>query len=804
MDSAPPAMLALIEAAARLTLELGIFDAGQRLLWCNQAFAAAIGARPEELAGRPAAELLTRALPRFRAAAGTDLTAEAWQARIDAFWTQVRDNPPPVELEMTDGRWQLVSAKPLSCGGITILLTDITEQKRLQARHRDFAEVSADWTWEMDADLRFAFIDDRARTLIGEHIEEIIGQTRIDLADTSFDPEGWRRHLEDLAERRPYRDFVYRGGERHLGGRYFRTSGQPFFGAGGQFLGYRGTASDVTAQVEVGRALRDSEALKAAIIDIALDAIIVVDKDGVVVSFNRAAERMLGVDRGIAIGQSVDRLAVPLRLLDAAAAEPGRRIEDTALRMDGTVFPVEVAVSRVNLEGRPVIIAYLRDITDQKEAERKLEALAYFDPLTGIANRALMLDRLDRIATDGRDVSLLYLALDRFEIVRSSVGHDVADRALAALAQRLVGDLPEAELVARLGTVEFGLVIAEAADVAIEALVQRLQALLSRPISVEGREVVLSGSLGIVRSDLHYRAGVEMLRDAAVAADHARAARTSGHARFREPMRARAVEAQRIESDLRRALEAGDQLRLTYQPIVQLDDGRLAGFEALVRWRHPERGMVSAAEFIGIAEQTGLVIPLGLSVLERACMDLARWPTTSGAGVPFFVSVNLSARQLGHPDLVDDVARVLARTGADPRRIKLEITESAVMADAGSAVEILRRLKALGVRLAVDDFGTGYSSLSYLTRLPVDSLKIDQSFIAAIHGSVESRGVVRVVTELGRLLRLETIAEGIETERDLEILRILACDLGQGFLFSRPLSADAALALINNGRVERN
>ena len=706
-----------------------------------------------------------------------------------------------MEVELADGTWFLITSVPLPSGGIAVVQTNITEQKHLAARYRDIAEGASDWIWETDVDLMFTFIDSRSRDATDYDAQGAVGRRRDQIADMSFDPAGWTRHLEDTAERRPFRDFVYRVGTDR-GVRYFRTSGKPVFGPDGGFRGYRGIATDITSKVAVEGALRDSEAMKVAMIDTALDAIVVVDDDGIVVAFNAAAERVFGVRRGKAIGRPVDSVAVPRSLLDAAAAEPGRRIEDTAIRRDGTVFPVEIAVSRLPVDGRPVTIAYLRDIGEQKDSERKLEALAYFDPLTGIANRTLMLERLDRAAAEERDLAFLYLAIDRFEVVRSSVGHDAADQALAALAQRLVRELPQAELVARLGTVEFGLMLADPADRSVDVAVVLLQSLLSRPIAVEGREVVLGSSIGIVRADRHYKAGIELLRDAAVAADYARAAQAAGHARFREPMRARVVEAQRIESDLRRAIEAGDQLRPSYQPIVHLDDGRLAGFEALARWQHPERGLMPASDFIEVAEQTGLVIPLGLNMLEQACAQLVAWPKLTPLGVPVFVSVNLSARQLAHPDLVDDVGRVLARTGADPHRIKLEITESAVMADAGAAVAILHRLKALGVRLAVDDFGTGYSSLSYLTRLPVDSLKIDQSFIAAIHGSAESRGVVRVITELGRLLRLETIAEGVETAGDLEILRILACDLGQGFLFSRPLDPEDATAVIAAGKVE--
>jgi len=281
---------------------------------------------------------------------------------------------------------------------------------------RDIAEGASDWTWEMDAELRFTFIDDRAQLTSGNHPKLAIGRRRDEIADTSFDPEGWRQHLNDLMARRPFRDFVYRT-QTEVGIRFYRTSGKPILGADGEFRGYRGTASDVTSALAVEHALRDSETLKAAMIDTALDGILVVDEDGTVVAFNTAAEQMLGVSRAGAIGQPVDLVAIPRSLLDAAAAEPGRRIEDTAVRSDGRVFPVEVAVLRLPVDGRPVTIAYLRDIGDQKESERKLEALAYFDPLTGIANRTLMLDRLDRAAAEERELSLLYLALDRFEIV---------------------------------------------------------------------------------------------------------------------------------------------------------------------------------------------------------------------------------------------------------------------------------------------------------------------------------------------------------------------------------------------------
>jgi PAS domain S-box-containing protein/diguanylate cyclase (GGDEF)-like protein len=564
-------------------------------------------------------------------------------------------------------------------------------------------------------------------------------------------------------------------------------------------------ALDIGDRKEAEARLVSSERLKSAIVAMAQDAIVSVDDRGEIIDFNPAAERIFRLSEAEAKGRPaadfVPSLSVSRRLDGPNLGETRMtpRIEDVGMRADGEVFAVELTRASVDIDGRQVTAAYLRDITERKAYEQRLETVAYFDPLTGLANRALLLERLDRAIRSNRSVTAAFLGLKRLGAIKKSLGHDFADRVLTALAARLTAIGGIGETVARLGPQDFGAILEASADAdVVERTVSAIRRATLAPIVIDGREIALTMDVGLASVDAEIRSSAELIRDAEVAADHAEGAGPCRYAVFMPSMRRRAQYLQEIEVELRHALDADDQIGAAYQPIVDLRTESLIGFEALIRWRHPSRGQVAPDEFVPIAEQTGLIVPLGLAVLRRACRQVREW--TRDARRPLFVSVNLSPRQLADAGLAESVQRSLAEAGVAASSVKLEITESATMDQIDSTLPALHRLKSIGVGLSIDDFGTGHSSLSYLQRLPIDCLKIDRSFVVSLPTDERNREMVRLIAELARVLRLQVVAEGIESGEELGVLKSLGCEAGQGYWFGRPLEARATTELVRGRR----
>ncbi|MEA4856126.1 EAL domain-containing protein [Solidesulfovibrio sp.] len=436
------------------------------------------------------------------------------------------------------------------------------------------------------------------------------------------------------------------------------------------------------------------------------------------------------------------------------------------------------------------------DITDRKLLESQLAHMAFHDPLTGLPNRSLCLDRIRQAIErskrrDNYQYAVIFLDLDRFKVVNDSLGHHMGDRLLEGVAKRLRECVRSLDTVSRLGGDEFVVLLEETGSSReIARIVKRIRAKIAELFELCGHDIHVTCSMGVVMSPCLYDKPEELLRNANIALHRAKAEGRNRFKVFNSRMLEDAIRLMDLESDLRQALKRGEFF-LDYQPILALRDRRLTGFEALVRWRRPGKGVASPMEFIPVAEDTGLIVPLGAWVLEEACRTMAAWQADFPEAGGLSMSVNLSAKQLAQPMLVEEVQRILRGTGLDPRSLKLEITETVIMDNPEVSILRLKRLKELGVRLSVDDFGTGSSSLSYLQRFPIDTLKVDRAFVSELDAS-ENRKIVGAVVALAHSLGLDVVAEGVELEAQSDVLSAFACEAGQGFLFSRPVCREDA------------
>ena len=449
------------------------------------------------------------------------------------------------------------------------------------------------------------------------------------------------------------------------------------------------------------------------------------------------------------------------------------------------------------------LIFQMQDISERKQAEKKLVHDAFHDALTGLPNRMFFMDQLKQsVQRVNRIQSLpfavLFLDFDRFKIINDSLGHMVGDQLLIAIAKRLRASVRPGDTVARLGGDEFTILLdsLKNPDDAID-MARRLLSNLSEQFKLPGRDVFITASIGVALSTVGYEHAEEVLRDADTAMYRAKSLGRARYEIFDKGMLATATDLSQIETDLWRALER-DELTLDYQPIVSLRSGRIAGFEALLRWLHPSRGMVSPLEFISVAEETGLIIPIGQWVLNKACRQTREWQKQHPQTPPLQVSVNLSPKQFMQRDLIDQISLALDSGGLSPASLKVEITEGMVMQNVESTMHMLGQLQALGVTISLDDFGTGYSSLSYLHRFPISTLKIDQSFVSSMTNNQESLEIVRTILGLARNLKMEVIAEGVETLEQAMELKAMNCEYGQGYYFSRALNAEGAVGLLSS------
>lgn len=658
---------------------------------------------------------------------------------------------------------------------------------------RDLLEAAPDAMVVVDAAGWIVFVNRQTERLFGYDRAELVGRPVEGLL-----PETVRtRHAAKRAE-------------------YVAAPDVRPMGAGIELMARRRDGSEFPAEVSlaplqaatgllVSAAVRDITDRKRAeeqfrgLLEAAPDAMVIVDGDGRIVLVNRQTERLFGYERAELVGQPVEVLMPEAARAGHAAkrdgylAAPevrpmGAGLELLARRRDGSEFPAEISLSPLQTARGVLVSAAVRDITERRRIEAALTRRTLHDALTGLPNRVVLADRLDRAMLrserSGTTAAVLFVDLDRFKLVNDSRGHAVGDRLLIACAERLTRLVRPADTVARFAGDEFVVVADEGMDpLAAKALAERIIAAFTAPIVVDGEDLYVSVSVGVALS-ASGRSADQLLRDADAAMYRAK---ENGRARcevFDATMNSEAELRLALGNDLHRALER-DELVVHYQPIIDLAAGCPAGAEALVRWQHPTRGLLTPGEFIPVAEDTGLIVPVGARVLGLAARQWATWQPGPGR----MVNINLSAHQVRHPDLVPTVLAALHDSGLDPSCLCLELTETVLIEDLDSRRHTLQALKDLGVRLAIDDFGTGYSSLTYLKRFPIDIVKIDRSFLAGLGVSRYDRTILEAIIELVHALGLRAAAEGIETAEQLDLLVRLGCDLGQGYHLAPPAPA---------------
>ena len=565
-------------------------------------------------------------------------------------------------------------------------------------------------------------------------------------------------------------------------------------------------------------ALRHEKERLRVVVDNANDAIITVDQNLFIEAFNPAAEKMFGYPAIDMLKQSVGRL-VPQLAADSASAvvlhfSDQHQTDSTGCRRDGSTFPLEFDKIRARLSGDEKFILTLRDITARKFSEQRLSVLANYDSLTSLPNRSLFRDRLHqsmlRAQRNNKLLGLMFLDLDRFKTINDSLGHGAGDQLLQHVAERLKHTLrssdivsiisgqsiaPERDIdtvtVSRIGGDEFTVIIEDLHLVdQVATVAQKIVEVFTRPFNISGHQIYTSASVGITIYPFDDETIDGLIKSADTAMYRAKEHGRNTYQFFTADMNTRAGERLAFETSLRAALEQ-EQFVLHYQPKLDLVRNTIVGFEALLRWQHPEHGLIPPGEFIPLLEETGLIVPVGEWVIRKACAQAMAWQHASRQ--PVSMAVNLSARQFKLPGLAERVATILKETGLDPASLELEMTEGLLMENTESSTVTLGQLESMGIKISIDDFGTGYSSLAYLKRFPIGVLKIDRSFVRDVTTDPEDAAIARAIIALAHSLNLEVVAEGVETTEQLTFLRAHGCDVAQGFLISRPMDAAAAL-----------
>jgi diguanylate cyclase (GGDEF)-like protein/PAS domain S-box-containing protein len=770
-----------------------------RILDCNDAMARILGfSSREELMQQSAAELYQE--PSHR----VDFIAELRRERMMTsreISLRRKDGSPCWLIESV----HLIDGDPQILEGTVIDITDrkLAENalRESEERYRLLVERMREGLVQSSNNGVLEFVNDRFCEMVGYTREELIG-LKGDLLlaypeDIELMREKSRLRMRHIADQ-----YVIRIRRKDGTVVWLEIGGAPVVDAAGNVVGSIGVHNDVTERRMAEEALRESEARYRLMAENSTDMISRTSTRGIILYASDASRRLLGYEPSELIGRSfydfifeVDREEV--RYLSSLIHESGPttfayRVE----KKDGSLVWFETTSRSVRdaLSGKiREIVGVSRDVTERKRVEEQIEYQAYHDALTGLPNRRLFRDRLTVALAHARrmkhPLAVMFLDLDRFKVVNDTLGHSIGDELLKAIAARLQASLREEDSVARMGGDEFTVLLADlkTPDAAAK-IAQKVLDTVALPLQIEGTELFITTSIGIALFPSDGDSAEELLANADHAMYRAKDAGRNSYQMFTPAMNSRALERLSLENDLRHALDRGE-LELHYQPQINIASGRVTGVEALLRWNRPGFGLVGPKDFIPIAEETRLIVPIGEWVLREACRQAREWQGDRASG--FRMAVNLSARQFQHSDLPQVIAAALEHSGLTPSDLELEITESLAMQNTSRTIATLHRLREMGVQIAIDDFGTGHSSLNYLRSFPIDSVKIDQEFVQEIEASAPDRAIVSAVIGMARGLRLRVTAEGVETPEQLQFLREQGCEEVQGFLFGEPVPATA-------------
>ncbi|MGD8573690.1 MAG: PAS domain S-box protein [Gammaproteobacteria bacterium] len=721
---------------------------------------------------------------------------------------------PPV-----DGRQraQEISLTALTDGGAVCVVRDITERREqdralreAEEKYRTIFENSVEGIYQTTPGGRIISANPELARILGYNsVDELMAAGQTMVPNIYVDPGQRALLLRQMEEHGSYTDAEFELRKRDGTRIWVSDSARVVRDTDGRIAYYEGTLQNITARKEAEAALAQSEEKYRTLVDTSQDGVFI-SQNGRLVYVNSAFAQMLGYAaedmEGLAFVDLIhpdDRADFTDRHAHRSAGEDAPnhyeiRMQKGAGKGDITA---SVNVGTILFRGDLALTGTVRDITEQKKAEQQLLHNAFHDDLTGLPNRAFFLDRLrhamDRAARkDLPAFAVLFMDLDRFKLINDSLGHDFGDRLLVEISNRLKRCLRPADLIARHGGDEFTILV-EDLDAAggAAAVAERIHDELSQPFQIHGHELFTNASIGIVLHADHYKNPEELLRDADTAMYRAKALQESDFVLFDEAMHERVKKHLRLETDLRRALDRGE-LEMLYQPIINLSGMRLSGFEALLRWNHPRRGRLSPDEFLGVAEETGLILSIGRWILDTACTQARRWQAAFTDHRDLAISINIANRQFSHWELPEWIQSSLRTSGLAPASLRLEITENVFIENPGVAKDMLLQLKSLGVALQMDDFGTGYSSLSGIRNMPLDTLKIDRSFIRDIVQDPGDLAIVQTITRLARELEMDVVAEGVENSDQIALLREAGCHKGQGFYFARPMDVAQASAYI--------
>ncbi len=802
-----------------------VHDAAFRVVRANAAYAARAGMRPDEFLGKPYWEVFPKdhgPLPGCSRALlkhGTDETEELTTAEGNTF------NSRSFAVHGDDGRY-LYSVH---------ILEDITERKRIEAalrgneRHfRQIVETSQEGIWQVDTEGRTTYVNDRLAALLGYDVDELQGRPFFDYVAGEGGARVarcWQRciggsrgknaeqitRLFSLALRNCLRS-GRRAHEvddvqlvRKNGAPLWTTvSIGPIFDDDGALSGVLAMLTDITDR----RRAIERLYLAAQVFNSAAEAIMILDAERRVIDVNSTFTAMTGyLPRDVLGLQAGQPKARTLRNLASASlwkaleTQEHWRGEVIGRRKSGQSFPQLLNVNVVrNRRGELVnYIVVFNDITDLKASQERLEYIATHDRLTGLPNRNLFHDRLqhglDTAARHGERLAVLFVDLDNFKSINDTLGHEVGDELLIQVADRLRASTRKEDTIGRLGGDEFTVLTEniEAFEEVPGVTAERILEVLAAPFDLKGHEVLVSASVGIALHPKDGRDVATLLKNADAAMYRAKESGKNNFHFFTEEMNVHATERLALENALRRALRR-QEFFLVYQPLLALDSARIVGVEALLRWQHPERGVLLPEEFMPVAENTGLIVPIGDWVLQTACRQLREWLHDGAADVR--LAVNMSARQFRQKDLPGVLRRIIEENRVPPSSVEIELTESTLMEDAETAAEVLGELKDKGVRLAIDNFGTGRSSLRYLQQFPIDHLKIDGHFTRDLVTNPNDQAIANAIITMGHSLQIAVVGEGVETRQQLDFLKTRGCDIVQGYYVDKPLPPEKAAAVL--------